>query len=90
MQAAGIGAGVGGAITANRIVGILQSHILNIPVSDVINQFNSDVIQYTQASAGLAIGLGILSLLVAVSIVLRVGKFKLDTAGQIILIVVSL
>lgn len=44
---------------------------------------------YTQLSAGLAIGLGGLSLFLLFSAVLRIGKFQLGNAGKFILVLVS-
>ena len=84
-QAAGIGSGVAGCFTANRLISVLQ----NTNRVRLIDSYNPSVIEYTQLSAGLAISLGLLSVFLVVSIVLRIVKKTLGPAGKLIIILVS-
>lgn len=57
----------------------------------ITTAIDPNVIQYTQASGGLGISMGALSLFAALSIILRIGNFKkLGVFGKIFLLVVSL
>ena len=85
---------MGGCFTASRLVDILQT----VPLTNIsfeaqhgLNLIDADVIIYTQVSAGLVIALGILCLLFAVPITLRVCKINVDSVNcrRIILFVVS-
>ncbi len=82
-----------GCFTANRLITLLQIEvplmITTLTPSDIINVFNPNVILYTQASTGLAIGVGLLSLFIVCSVVLRIGKFKTGKVGKIFLLAVS-
>ena len=85
-QGAGIGAVVAGGFTIDRYLSIAKQPI---DTTGLINILSSDVLMYTQLSAGLAIGLGGLSLFLLFSAVLRIGKFQLGNAGKFILVLVS-
>ncbi len=89
IQASGIGTLVAGCFTANRLITILQTVVPVTTPSELINAVNPNVITYTQASAGLAIGIGLLSIFLLCSIVLRIGKFKAGKVGKGFLLVVS-
>ncbi len=78
-----------GCFTANRLITLLQIEVPLTTPSDIINVFNPNVIPYTQASTGLAIGVGLLSLFIVCSVVLRIGKFKTGEVGKIFLLAVS-
>ncbi|XP_064383996.1 uncharacterized protein LOC135332985 [Halichondria panicea] len=85
--ASGIGTLVAGCFTANRLITILQTVVPVTTPSELINAVNPNVITYTQASAGLAIGIGLLSIFLLCSIVLRIGKFKAGKVGKGFLLV---
>lgn len=90
MQAAGVGSLVAGCFTANHLIIVIDTimPILRIPLPDFINAANPNIIPYTQGSAGLAIVAGLVSIFMASSIILRIGKFKLGAAGKLFMLLV--
>ena len=74
-----------GCFTANGIITVQQ----NTNLVKFIDVWSPNVIEYTQLSAGLAISLGLLSVLLVVSIALRIFKKTLGPAGKLIILLVS-
>ena len=59
------------------------------PIETFIRDINPDVVLYTQVSAGLALGLGALSLFLVLSIFIRVCKCEVGAAVKCIFAIVS-
>ncbi len=76
---------VAGGFSIDRYLSIAKALI---DPTTIINLISPDVLMYTQVSAGLAIGLGGLSLFLLLSVVLRIGNFQLGNVGKFILILV--
>lgn len=76
IQAAGIGAGVAGGFTVSKLLSLSGIEIGIAPLSEPIETFiqirSPNLLAYTQASAGLAIGVAVLSIILAFTVFLRV------------------
>lgn len=83
-----MGSLVAGCFTANHLIIVMDTIILKIPLPDFINAANPNIIPYTQGSAGLAIVVGLVSIFIASSIILRIGKFELGAAGKLFMLLV--
>ena len=93
IQVAGIGAGVAGGFTVGKLLALSDIEVDTILFSEPLETFirvrDPDLLTYTQASAGLAIGIAGLGIILAITALLRVCCCKSGSAGAVILCVVS-
>lgn len=88
-----MGAGVAGGFTVNQLFTIYRATVpfnnTMEPIETFIREINADVMLFTQISAGLALGLGALSLFLIVSIFIRVCRFEVGKGIKCIFALVS-
>lgn len=83
---AGIGAGVAGGFTVHQLITIYEARIpiIDQKLVDAIALVDGNLVAFTQVSAGLAIGVAGLGLILAV-IILRICKFNSGGTGTLML-----